>query len=312
MAGEATPVPDDVSGVAAPLWRVTHAPWFRGAVTVLILVSAVIVGLETYPEVVVRHGETLRRIDGLILAAFIVEIVLRVLAHGARPWRFFTDGWNVFDFVIVAACLVPGGGQLFAVARLARVLRVLRLLTAVPRLQVLVSALFSALPSIGYVALLLGLLFYVYACIGWVLFAANDPGHFGTLDRAMLTLFRTVTLEDWTDLMYTQMLGADRFPPELGPNTGWDLAPAPGPRPVIAVVYFVSFVLIGTVVVLNLFIGVVLNSMNEAQAAMARRTLDRGAASADLPARLRSLEARAEEVLSELRRIRENAERHGP
>jgi voltage-gated sodium channel len=296
----------------AGLWAVTHAAWFRHSVTALILILAIVVGLETYPTLVERFGALLRSVDTAIIALFTIEIVLRIAAEGRKPWRFFHSGWNVFDFVIVAVCLIPASGGAFAVVRLARVLRVLRLLSAIPRLQVLIGALLHSLPSIGYVGLLLGLLFYVYGVVGAMLFGANDPGHFGTLDRALLSLFRAVTLEDWTDLMYTQIHGSALYPPQISGVVADLPPPESTPRPLAAIAYFVSFVLIGTMIVLNLFIGVVLSSMNEAQAEQAKSTIDKLQGGTDLTARMRTLEAQTGELLEELRALRELAERGPP
>ena len=296
-------------GAIGWLWALTHAAWFRHAVTGLILLSALVVGLETYPAMLDRLGGLLGTLDTVIIALFTVEIVLRIASHGSRPWLFFTSGWNWFDFIIVAVCLLPAGGGMFAVVRLARVLRVLRLMTAIPRLQVLIGALLHSLPSIGYVALLLSLLFYVYAVLGAMLFGANDPGHFGTLDRAALSLFRAVTLEDWTDLMYTQIYGSAVYPPHVsGDFSG--LPPAePRGQPIIATVYFVSFVIFGTMIMLNLFIGVVLSSMTEAQADQARVAAAQLRGETDLTSRMKSLEHRTTELLDELKALREIAER---
>ncbi|MFN7140200.1 MAG: ion transporter, partial [Limisphaerales bacterium] len=143
--------------------------------------------------------------------------------------------------------------------RLVRILRVLRLVSAVPRLQLLVGALLKSIPSMGYVGVLLLILFYIYGVMGTFLFAKHDPIHFGTLPDSMLALFRTVTMEDWTDLMYTQMYGG-------GYTEGDENAVFQSPHGYIAVAYFVSFILLGTMIMLNLFIGVIMRSMNEVEA----------------------------------------------
>ncbi|MEM1185061.1 MAG: ion transporter [Planctomycetota bacterium] len=295
------------------LWWLTHTAVFRHAVTGLIFLSAVVVGIETYPVLMDRFGGVLKGIDTTIIALFTLEILLRIASHGSRPWSFFKDGWNWFDFIIVIVCLLPAGGGMFAVVRLARVLRVLRLLTSVPRLQVLIGALIHSLPSIGYVALLLSLLFYVYSVLGSMLFGANDPGHFGTLDRAALSLFRAVTLEDWTDLMYTQIYGSAVYPPHISGDFSGMPPAEPQGQPVVATIYFVSFIITGTMIVLNLFIGVVLTSMTEAQAEQAKATTDRLRGNTELGSRMKSLEDRTTELLDELKALREIAERgeHG-
>lgn len=240
--------------------RIVAARWFQPIIIGVILAAGALVGLETYPELQQRFGAWFKGLDFLIVTVFVVEIALKMGAQGRQPWRFFRDPWNVFDFVIVAICLLPLDGHYLAVLRLARILRVLRLVTALPRLQLLVGALLKSIPSMGYVGLLLFLLFYIYAVMGTFLFAANDPTHFGSLQASMLSLFRTVTLDNWAEIMYTQMHGSAHSAID-------DLAGAAQSRamPVAAVVYFVSFVLLATMVMLNLFIGVIMNGMNEAR-----------------------------------------------
>ena len=240
--------------------RLVSARWFQPLIITVILAAGVLVGLETYPQLSQRHGAWFKGLDRIILAIFVLEIALKLGAQGRKPWRFFHDPWNAFDFVIVAVCLLPLDGHYLAVLRLVRILRVLRLVTALPRLQLLVGALLKSIPSMGYVGMLLFLLFYIYAVMGTFMFGANDPMHFGSLQSALLSLFRIVTLEDWTDIMYIQMHGSASYAIE-----GFAGATQSRAMPVTAVVYFVSFVLLGTMVMLNLFIGVIMNGMNEAR-----------------------------------------------
>jgi voltage-gated sodium channel len=240
---------------------------FQRSVLGVIVVAAVIVGLETDPGTMARHGQAILVVDWIVIGLFAVEALLKMAQHGRRWPRYFAEPWNVFDFTILVVCLLPIGGHFAAVLRLLRVLRAMRLVTALPRLQMLVTALLKSLPSMGYVGLLLLLLFYVYGVMGVALFAGNDPVHFGSLDRSLLTLFRVVTLEDWTDVMYIQMFGSDVYPIE-----NLDATPtAPHAQPVIGSAFFVSFVLLGTMIMLNLFIGVVIGSMQEAQTEAERR-----------------------------------------
>ena len=240
--------------------RVVAAKWFQPLIVGVILAAGVLVGLETYPELVRRFGATFQWLDRVVLGIFVMEIALKLGAQSPQPWRFFRDPWNVFDFAVVAVCLLPLNGHYLAVLRLARILRVLRLVTTLPRLQLLVGALLKSLPSMGYVGLLLLLLFYIYAVMGTFLFGANDPMHFGSLQTALLSLFRIVTLEDWTDVMYIQMLGSANYGIEGFAGVAQSRA-----MPVVGALYFVSFVLLGTMVMLNLFIGVVVNGMHETQ-----------------------------------------------
>jgi voltage-gated sodium channel len=241
--------------------RVVDAPWFQRSITAVILLAALLIGLETDKAIVAEYGRVLHALDAVVLAIFCAEIVLKMLALSPRPWRFFADPWNVFDFVIVVACFLPIGSQSATVLRLLRLLRVLRLVRSLPRLQVLVGALLKSLPSMGYVGLFLVMHFYVYGVAAVFLFGENDPMHFGSLPMAVLTLFIVVTGENWSTTLYTQMYGCAQY--------GYDgveaLCTASQAQPVLAALFFVSFILLGTMVILNLVIGVVMNSMQEAQ-----------------------------------------------
>jgi voltage-gated sodium channel len=240
--------------------RIAHSPAFQHFITAVIVLAGVVVGIETSPSAVAAYGGLLHAIDRVILVIFVIEIAIKIAAEGARPWRYFRDPFNAFDFTIVAVTLLPVGGGYVTVLRLLRLLRVLRLVHALPRLQILVSALLKSIPSMAYVGVFLGLLFYVYGVAGVFLFGKNDPFHFGTLGSAMLSLFTVVTLEGWADLMYTQMHGCARLADEAAAA----LCKTPDPQPMVAPIFFVSFILFGTMIVLNLFIGVIMNSMQEA------------------------------------------------
>jgi voltage-gated sodium channel len=240
------------------LQTIVDSPHFQRFIIGVIIAAAILIGLETSPQLRAEYGRLMRALDAVILGIFVVEIAVKMGAHGRRPWRYFHDGWNIFDFTIVAVCFLPMQGQFAAVLRLVRILRVLRLVTNIPRLQLLVGALLKSIPSMGYVGILLFLLFYMYGVMGTFLFGAIDPVHWGSLPVSMLSLFRTVTMEDWTDLMYTQMYGA-------GYVEGETTAPTFTPQAIVAVIYFVSFILFGTMIMLNLFIGVIMKSMNEMQ-----------------------------------------------
>jgi len=221
--------------------RVVESRPFRGVIIAVILLAGVLAGVETSAAMVAQYGAILKLLDGAVLAIFIIEIVFKLMAHGSRPLDYFRDGWNIFDFTIVALCVLPVGGQFAAVLRLVRTLRLLRLVSALPKLQLLVGALLKSLSAMGYVGLLLGLIFYIYAVIGIHLFGRQAPEHFGSLPAALMSLFQMITLDNWSDLF----------------SAVRDAAPVP------ATIYFVSFILLGTMIMLNLFIGIVMNSMAE-------------------------------------------------
>jgi voltage-gated sodium channel len=242
---------------------IADAPWFQNTITAVILLAGVVVGIETYPAAVARHGTILHAMNDIILWIFVAEIVIKMGAEGKKPWRYFYDPWNVFDFLIVAVCFMPINAQYVTVLRLARLLRVLKLVRALPKLQVLVGALLKSIPSMVYVSVLLFLLFYLYGVAGTFMFAENDPVHFRNLQMSMLSLFRAVTLEDWTDLMYINMYGAANYGYDAAMLAEWN--PVSKAMPVGGAAFFVSFVLMGTMIILNLFIGVIMNGMDEAQ-----------------------------------------------
>ena len=238
---------------------------FQYGILGVIVLAAVLVGIETSPSMVAEYGTLLHRLDELVLWIFAVEAAVKILSGGSRWHRYFADPWNVFDFLIVVICFMPIDSQYAAVLRLARVLRAMRLITAVPKLQLLVGSLLKSIPSLAYVGMLLGVLFYIYAVMGVFMFGANDPVHFYDLSTSLLTLFRVVTLEDWTDVMYIQMYGSEAYP-GYADFVQAHLREASQAMPLLGAAYFVSFVMLGTMIMLNLFIGVIINSMDEAQA----------------------------------------------
>jgi voltage-gated sodium channel len=251
---------------------------FKRFIILVILLAAVVVGVQTYKEFAQKYSSLLSILDGFILLVFIVEAAIKILAKGNKPQNYFKNPWNVFDFLIVVACLLEPifvlGGEFLPVLRLARILRVLRLVTAIPKLQLLVTCLLKSLPSMFYVSILLFLLFYVYGTLAVFFYGENDPIHFRNLQSSILTLFRVVTLEDWTDVMYINMYGSDSYGYSAKEFSKW--SPTPTASPLGAAIFFVSFVLIGTMIVLNLVIGVIMNSMDESNKELAiQQELDR-------------------------------------
>jgi voltage-gated sodium channel len=204
----------------------------------VILVNAVTLGLETIPEVMARAGGLILTIDSICLAIFVIELTLRLYAQGLR---FFRSGWNVFDFVIVAISLLPATGG-FSVLRALRILRVLRVVSVVPSLRRVVDGLGRALPGMGSVFLLIMIIYYIAAVMATKLFGASFPEWFGSLSATAFTLFQIMTLEGWSGEIV---------------------------RPIMAVypyawAFFVPFILITTFAVLNLIVGLIVNSMQEA------------------------------------------------
>ncbi len=252
------------------LRNVAEASLFQNFIIGVILAAGVVVGIQTYAGFASKHEAVLHILDTVILWIFVAEIVVKMGAEGAKPWNYFKDGWNVFDFLIVAVCFLPlENASFIAVLRLARILRVFKLVTALPRLQLIVGALLKSIPSMGYVFLLLAMHFYIYGCMATFLYYQNDPIHFGDLQTSMLSLFRAVTLEDWTDLMYINMYGSDAY----GYDAAMDARLAAdgiervsSASPVGGAIFFVTFILTGAMIVLNLFIGVIMTGMDEMKA----------------------------------------------
>ena len=223
-------------------YRITKAHAFEYFIIGLIVFNGALLGLETFPRVTDAYGGWLDLGQDLILAVFIIEAALKMFALAPRADRYFKNGWNLFDFTIIVASLIPATGGFAVVARLARLFRVLRLISAVPELRLIVATLVRSIPSMLNIVALMSLVVYIYAIVGYQLFHEHDPVHWRNLGISLLSLFRVVTLEDWTDIMYKAM--------ELHP---------------MAWVYFVSFVVLGTFVVINLFIAVVINNLDEAK-----------------------------------------------
>jgi len=249
---------------------IVNSKFFQRLILVTILLAGVVVGVQTFKAFAGEHAIVLNTLDSFILGIFVIEAVIKILAEGNRPQNYFKNPWNVFDFIIVVACLLGPvihlGADFLPVLRLARILRVLRLVSAIPKLQLLVSCLLRSLPSMFYVSILLFLLFYIYGTMAVFLFAENDPIHFRNLQTSILSLFRVVTLEDWTDVMYINMYGSENYGYSSNDLAKW--SPISSASPLGGALFFVSFVLIGTMIVLNLVIGVIMNSMDESNAEM--------------------------------------------
>lgn len=226
-------------------------------VIAVIIINAVTLGLETSDVLMAQWGGLLKALDRAALAVFVVEIGLKLYAFGLR---FFRSAWNLFDFTVVAIALVPASGPL-AVLRALRVLRVLRLVSTVPRLRFVVEALLAAVPGIASIAGLMLLLFYIFAVMSTSLFGERFPDWFGNIGASMYTLFQIMTLESWS-------MGIVRPVMEAYP-AAW--------------VFFVPFILIATFTMLNLFIGIIVDTMqtmHEADHAADRREME-GAMHAD-------------------------------
>ena len=211
---------------------------FERFIIAVIVLNAIGLGLETSPAIMARFGSIVGLLDRVAIAIFVVELAIKLFAYRLA---FFRNGWNVFDFAIVAVALVPAS-QGFAVLRALRILRALRLVSVVPSMRKVIAGLFAAIPSIGTVIVMLLLLFYISAVMATKLFGEAFPEWFGTLGASLYSLFQVMTLESWS-------MGIVRPVMEVFP---WAWA------------FFVPFILLTSFIVLNLFIGVIVNAMSEA------------------------------------------------
>ena len=226
--------------LSAKLKGVVESRGFNVAIPAVIVINAIVLGLETSPRVMAAAGPLLLAIDTAALWLFTVEIGLKVWVYRAS---FFRGGWNLFDFAIVAVAWLPATGAL-SVLRALRIMRVLRLISVVPQMRAVIGALFNALPGMGSIVAVLALIFYVAAVMATKLFGATFPDWFGSIGASMYSLFQVMTLESWS-------MGIVRPVMEVHPGA-W--------------AFFVPFIIITSFSVLNLFIALIVNSMQSLQA----------------------------------------------
>ena len=246
--------------LAIEMRNLTEESYFQNFVTCVIIAAGVQVGMNTDAELSVSLGKELYWTDYIIRIIFTIECGMKLIAEEFQPWTYFESNWNVFDFIVVVGSYVSGGGSLIVMLRLLRLLRVLKLMRMLPQLQVIVTALMSGFSSITFISIILFLFFYFFGIIAMILFSKNDPLHFGNLHITMIALFQCSTLDNWSDLLYINLYGCDVF--------GYDEIPEqctqPQPAFITTSLYFIVFILMGALVLLTLFIGVVATSMEEA------------------------------------------------
>jgi len=224
--------------IQSQLKKIDGSNLFQGIVITVILLSALLIGAKTHdlPSQVVT---LLAFLDAGITIFFVIEITIRFLACKDKK-HFFKSGWNIFDTAIVVGSLIPTGGSGVLLARLLRVFRVLRLVSMVPELRLLINALLKAIPRMGYIALLMFVIFYIYAAVGSMLFHQINEVLWGDVSISMLTLFRVATFEDWTDVMYETMA--------VHPMS-W--------------IFYLSFIFLTAFIFLNMMVGTVLEVMSQ-------------------------------------------------
>lgn len=250
---------------------------FQNAILIVIIINSIIMGLQTSKTIVANVGNVLEILDYICLAIFIVEILLKLIAYGGK---FFTDAWNWFD-VIVIICSVISGLAFLKVLRVFRIFRVfrtlkalkglkaMRLVSRLDKLRMIIGAIGKSIPGISWTAVLLLLIYYIFGIIGTTLFGEAFPDWFGTLGKSIYTLFQVMTLESWS-------MGISRPVMEA---FGW------------AWVYFVPFVLISSFVVMNVVVGIVVNSISEVQEQLAKEREERATAKAEKKAGAESIKA---------------------
>lgn len=221
------------------LRKIVDHPRTERIIMGLIVLNAVTLGIETSQAAMDRFGTLLHLIDRIVIGVFVLELVARLIVYRTS---FFKDGWNVFDFIVITVALAPAAeSRALSVVRTLRVLRLFRLITAVPTLRRVVSGLIAALPGMGSILLLIGLIYYVCAVIAVNLYGAAFPHLFGSLGASLFTLFTIMTLEGWVDGVVKPIM--EKFP--------------------YAWVFFIPFIIGTSFMVLNLFIGIIVNAMQE-------------------------------------------------
>lgn len=211
---------------------------FTVSVIMVIIFSSILIGVKTY-DINKEYFIILEVLDILVTIFFLVEIFVRFLACQNKK-AFFKSGWNVFDTLVVAISLIPiNESEFVLLARLVRIFRVLRLVSAIPELRILITALLRALPSMFYVLVMMFILFYIYGAVGSFIFANINEDLWGNILVSMLTLFRVVTFEDWTDIMYETM-SVHKW--------SW--------------FYYLSFIFFNAFVFLNMMIGIIIEKMS--------------------------------------------------
>ncbi|UYN97882.1 MAG: ion transporter [Enhydrobacter sp.] len=252
-------------------------------ITWLIVLNAVVLGLDTVPWVTARYGGVLDALDTAILVVFVIELATKLACHRLA---FFRNGWNWFDLVVVGIALVPAAGPL-AVLRTLRVLRLLRLLSVVPSMRSVVEGLFRALPGMGSIAALIGLIFYVAAVLATKLYGASFPEWFGNLGASLYSLFQIMTLESWS-------MGIVRPVMEVH-GLAW--------------LFFVPFILVTTFAVLNLFIGTIVSAMqSESQEEQSKDSANARTERAAMMAELGAMSAKLTHLNEEIASLRKGLE----
>ena len=248
------------------LARLVDSDAFNLAIAGVIVINAIVLGLETFPNVMASYGGALILANEVCYAIFVVELILRFASYGKRPQDFFKSGWNVFDLIIIGGVWIPGVRENATLLRILRLARIARLLRFLPDARVLISTVVRSIPPLGSIVVLTLLILFIYGMVGWAMFGAALPESWGTITRAMLTLFVLLTLENFPTYLE-----------EAIAVTPW------------ATVYFVSYVLVAAFVIFNLLIGIIIGSMESAREREALREAQESGVAGDAALRIHAI-----------------------
>lgn len=211
-----------------------HGKAFSNFILTVVFLNAIVIGLQSYPDINAAYGSLFRSLDLVFLMIFTVEVVSKIIIN---RMKYFKDGWNVFDFIVVGTSLVFMNSPFVSVLRILRVLRILKTISSIRSLRRIITSLFMAIPTIGSIALLMIIVFFIYGVVGATFFAEVSPVYFGDLSRSLITLFQIATFDDWANIY--------RPISETSP---------------VSLIYFVTFIFIAVFVMLNLVVGEIVNN----------------------------------------------------
>ena len=278
---------DSTGSRSGRLARLVDSESFSLAIGAVIVINAVVLGLETFPGLMESYGHVLMILNDVCYAIFVVELLLRFASYGKRPQDFFKSGWNIFDLIVIGGVWIPGVRENATLLRLLRLGRIARLLRFLPDARVLIATVVRSIPPLGSIVVLTILLLFVYGMIGWSLFGQALPASWGTVTRAMLTLFILLTLENFPTYLEEALT-----------VTPW------------ATVYFVSYVLLAAFVIFNLLIGIIISSMESARdREAAREAAERAGPAADAAARISAIRDALEALERDVQLLEEPAKK---
>jgi voltage-gated sodium channel len=264
------------------LARLVDSDTFNLAIAAVIVINAIVLGLETFPSLMTSYGDALTLANNVCYAIFVLELLLRFVSYGRRPQDFFKNGWNVFDLIIIGGVWIPGVRENATLLRILRLARIARLLRFLPDARVLITTVVRSLPPLGSIVVLTFLILFLYGMVGWAMFGAALPESWGTITRAMLTLFVLLTLENFPTYLEEALT-----------VTPW------------ATVYFVSYVLVAAFVIFNLLIGIIIGSMESAREREALREAKESGVGGDAAARIHAIREALDALEADVQILRE-------